>query len=140
MDSSIQEQIDSFCQQGDEHLNAGAFKKALKAYESALELIPTPRENYSQSTWIFTAIGEVHYFCERYLKALQSFHCALQCPDGLGNPLIHFRLGQVHYDIYELEKAADELTRAYMGAGREIFDDEDPKYYTFLKTPISIEE
>ena len=38
-------------------------------------------------------------------------------------------------DRFELgnePRAADELMRAYMGAGPEIFADEDPKYIEFL--------
>ena len=32
--------------------------------------------------------------------------------------------------------AADELARAYMGAGTEIFENDDPKYLEFLKTKL----
>ncbi len=35
-----------------------------------------------------------------------------------------------------IEKAADELTRAYIGAGIEIFMENDPKYLEFLETNI----
>jgi hypothetical protein len=34
-----------------------------------------------------------------------------------------------------MDRAADELTRAYMGAGDEIFQDAE-KYFAFLKTRI----
>jgi hypothetical protein len=54
------------------------------------------------------------------------------------NPLIHLRLGQLYHEGGKLEKAADELARAYMGAGGDIFIREDPKYFEFLKTKIII--
>ena len=44
------------------------------------------------------------------------------------------RLGQCHFELGELDRAADELMRAYMGAGSDIFKDQDPKYIEFLNT------
>lgn len=35
-------------------------------------------------------------------------------------------------------EAADELTRAYMGGGIDIFMEDDPKYLEFLETRISL--
>ena len=58
----------------------------------------------------------------------------MHCPDAIGNPFLHFRLGQVLYDDAQLDAAADELMRAYMGAGPEVFASEDPKYLQFLQT------
>jgi hypothetical protein len=37
-------------------------------------------------------------------------------------------------DAGEPDAAADELIRAYMGAGQEIFASEDRRYLDFLKT------
>ena len=34
--------------------------------------------------------------------------------------------------------AADELARAYTGAGREIFADQDPRYLEFLATRMAV--
>ena len=64
----------------------------------------------------------------------EALSLALTCPGGLGNPFIHMRLGQLAYDAGELDAAADELMRAYMGAGDAIFENEDRKYLTFLGT------
>ena len=35
-----------------------------------------------------------------------------------------------------LDRSADELARAYMGAGTSIFANEDAKYSAFLKTRL----
>lgn len=58
----------------------------------------------------------------------------MHCPDGIGNPFLHLRLGQVLFDQGDQDAAADELARAYMGAGPEIFDHEEPRYFAFLST------
>jgi hypothetical protein len=62
----------------------------------------------------------------------------VQCPKGLGNPYIHSRLGQLYLEQNNVDKAADELTRAYMGGGIDIFMEDDPKYLEFLETRISL--
>jgi hypothetical protein len=57
----------------------------------------------------------------------------MHCPKAIGNPFLHLRLGQCQFELGNLDRAADELARAYMGAGLEIFDSEDAKYFEFLK-------
>jgi hypothetical protein len=40
--------------------------------------------------------------------------------------------------LVNLKKAAEELTRAYSIEGEEIFEEENSKYFEFLKTKIRI--
>ena len=54
---------------------------------------------------------------------------------AIGNPFLHLRLGQCHFELGNLDGAADELARAYMSAGDEIFVGAD-KYFAFLKTRL----
>ena len=42
------------------------------------------------------------------------------------------RLGQCEFELGNMQRAVDELLRAYMGAGIEIFQTEHPKYFAFL--------
>jgi hypothetical protein len=42
------------------------------------------------------------------------------------------------FELGDLPHANDNLTRAYMGAGEEIFAQEDKKYFEHLKTIIKI--
>lgn len=60
---------------------------------------------------------------------------AMQCPAAIGNPFLHLRLGQCQFELGNLDRAADELARAYMGAGADIFEGAD-KYFAFLKTRL----
>jgi hypothetical protein len=46
--------------------------------------------------------------------------------------------GEVLFDAGELSAAADELMRAYMAEGAEIFAAENPRYLAFLKTRAKI--
>jgi hypothetical protein len=80
----------------------------------------------------------MHFHLRSYEKVFRCFNNAVQCPGGLGNPFVHLRLGQAQFELGNLVKAADELTRGYMGAGLDIFMEDDPKYLEFLETKIEI--
>jgi hypothetical protein len=71
-------------------------------------------------------------------RTFKCFFNAVQCPKGLGNPFIHLRLGQAYYELGNLDKATDELTRAHVGGGLRIFLEDAPKYLEFLETRIKI--
>ena len=111
-----------------------SFDAAIQSFKKAYSLIPEPKKEWEESTWVLTAIGETYFFTEDYKNALDPLLDAINCPEGLGNQLLHFRLGQVYYELGSLNDAAENLMRAYMGAGIDIFDDEDNKYLDFLKT------
>lgn len=52
----------------------------------------------------------------------------LHCPGAIGNPSIHMRLGQVEFELGNLERVAEELARAYLQQGQNVSASEDPKY------------
>lgn len=123
---------------GDDLVKAGQLEAAKEKYIAALKLLPENHREWEAATWIYVAIGDVHFRMGNYEKAFKCFFNAVQCPKGLGNPYIHLRLGQLYFEQGSLDKAADELTRAYMGAGMKIFMEDDPKYLEFLETRIEI--
>ena len=121
---------------GDSLVKRQEFEKAFACYRDALNLVPDPAEEWEATTWILAAIGDLYFLQRKVDKALSAFEDAVQCPGGLGNPFIHLRLGQCYFDLGKLDRAADELTRAYMGAGREILETENGKYLQFLETRL----
>jgi hypothetical protein len=66
---------------------------------------------------------------ERARTALQD---AMHCPGAIGNPYIHLRLGETQFELGNIDRAKDELARAYMGGGDEVFEGDDPKYLRFI--------
>ncbi|WP_068621368.1 tetratricopeptide repeat protein [Paenibacillus tuaregi] len=138
LSDSTHAEITALCKQGDDLVRAGDLDAGKKNYIAALRLLPADHREWEAATWIYVAIGDVHFKTKSYDKAFKCFFNAVQCPKGLGNPYIHLRLGQMYYEQENLEKAADELTRAYMGAGIAIFMEDDPKYLEFLETKIEI--
>lgn len=136
--NEIYEEITLLCQHGDELANNNTLEEAKSRYISALKLLPDPVNDWEAATWIYVAIGDIHFKNGNYEKCFKCFYNAVQCPKGLGNPFIHLRLGQAYYELDDIDKAKDELARAYMGAGEDIFDEDDSKYFTFLKCHIEI--
>jgi tetratricopeptide (TPR) repeat protein len=133
LDEKIYSQITALSESGDQFVEQENFLDAIEKYREALALIPKPIENWDASTWVLTALGETCFFQEDYPHALEYLKMAMHCPEGIGNPLIHLRLGQVQMELGIQEKAKDELLRAYMGGGMEVFEGEDSKYFELIR-------
>lgn len=131
--SKIHKEITRLCEEGDKLLKADQRTEAWKCYLQALDMLPEPMTQWEAATWILATLGDLIFLGGHYEKAMDAFEDAVRCPGGLGNPFIHLRLGQIAYELKDMERAADELTRAYMGAGREIFEKENPKYFKLLE-------
>jgi hypothetical protein len=134
LDPDIYEEIKRCCAKGDELAAAKAFKEALSEYNKAWELVPDPKNEWNASTWILAAIADAAFLAGFKASAREALHYAMTCPGAIGNPLLHLRYGEVLFDAGELDAAADELMRAYMSEGAEIFAAEDPRYLGFLRT------
>ena len=134
LDDSIHDNITDLCEQGDALAAEGGQRGALSHYRQAWAMLPEPKNDWDAATWILSAIGDAHFGLREYPDAITALQVALKCPDGLGNPFIHLRLGEAHFESGNQDRAGDELTRAYMAAGRDIFEGEDPKYVTFLRS------
>ncbi|MGE3807420.1 MAG: hypothetical protein AB7K24_22375 [Gemmataceae bacterium] len=130
----VHDKITLLSEEGNQLADKGDDAAALQKYKEAWELIPDDKANWEASTWILASTGEVFFRQRNFEKALNLFLRAVQGPNGLGNPYIHLRIGQLQFEAGNLKGAGDNLTRAYMGAGEEIFEREDPKYLTYLRT------
>lgn len=129
--------IERLCAEGDRFMEQGDLAEAYKRYVDALGLVPEPIEAYEASTWILAALGDLYFQAKDYRQTVTVLSDAMHCPGAIGNPFLHLRLGQAQLEVGNEERAADELCRAYMGAGSELFDEDDPKYFAFLKTKIA---
>ena len=132
----VHEKITSLSAKGDNLAEKGKYSEALAIYWEAWDLLPEPKTNWDAATWLLVAIGDANFLSEDYVAGKDNLSQAMHCPDAIGNPFIHMRLGQCQLELNNLDRAADELARAYMGGGYEIFEDDDKKYFEFLKTKL----
>lgn len=133
---AVMADIERHCAEGDRLVEQGQPGEAYQSYMAALRLVPEPAESFEATTWILAALGDLYFHAGDFPQAVTVLSDAMHCPGAIGNPFLHLRLGQAQLEVGNAERAADELSRAYMGGGSEIFDEDDPKYFAFLKTRL----
>jgi len=133
---ALHNKITQLSKEGDDFAEHGRYREAVEKYLQAFESLPEPKTDWEACTWLLVAIGDANFKGKHYEHAKAALSDAMHCPGAIGNPFIHLRLGQSQFELGNMERANDELVRAYMGAGKEIFMNEDPKYFTHLKTVL----
>lgn len=122
----IYQQVEALSEEGNELSDEGDDEGAEAVWRQALDLLPEPKTKWSAYTWLTTSIGEASYFQSNYADAAQMLFDALNGPDAHENPFVHYMLGKALWQIGEDEdRAIDELLRAYMLDGVDIFDGDE---------------
>ncbi len=132
----IYEKVNDLTENAENALNEGDDETAKELYLTALILIPEPRKEYEQSTFIYAGLGDIAFFDQEYEEALKYFAMAIECAEAEGNPFLELRLGQCYYQLDDDARAKDHLHNAYEIEGEEIFDDEDEEYFDLIKDMI----
>jgi tetratricopeptide (TPR) repeat protein len=130
----IHAEIQRLSAEGDALANEREYSEAISVYWKAWDLLPEPKTEWEAATWLLAAIGDANFLDRDYNAGKDNLTNAMHCPGTIGNPFLHLRLGQCQFELGDLDRAADELMRAYMGAGNDIFKDQDPKYLRFLQS------
>ncbi|VVE50827.1 hypothetical protein PCO31110_04736 [Pandoraea communis] len=138
LDVSTHEEIKALCAKGDRLAEAKSYEAAIAEYNKAWSLVPDPKNEWQASTWILAAIADACFLAGYKTSAREALEFAMTCPEAVGNPFLHLRLGQVLLDDGEEDVAANELMRAYMGGGEEIFASEDARYLDFVNTKAKL--
>lgn len=129
--------IKDLSKKGDALAEEEKYNEAIDIYWEAFDLIPDPKKQWDTTTWVLTAIGDALFLGDKFDVALDNLNSAMSCPGAIGNPFLHLRLGQCHFELGNTDKAADELTRAFSIEGEEIFSLDDPKYLKFVQERMS---
>ncbi|AIF45971.1 tetratricopeptide repeat protein [Dyella japonica] len=134
--ADVHQKIEDLSSEGDRLAGLSQFEDAFKTYSDAWQLIPEPKTSWDASTWLLVAMGDAAFLAGKFITGRNTFGYALHCPNGFGNPFIHLRLGQCELELGNVDDAVENLTRAYALEGKEIFERDDPKYFTFLQSTI----
>ena len=133
---AIVEKIAALSDAGNALVEEGKYGEAVDKYVDALELLPAPITDWEACTSLLSAIGDANFRSGNYEQARAALSDAMHCPGAIGTPFIHMRLGQSQFELGNMDRAADELARAYLQEGLAIFEDEDPKYVAFIKSRL----
>lgn len=136
LERNLEVKIKEICDEGDVLIEMGDLKEAFQNFSEALSLIPEPKQDYCVTAGILAGLGDVYFHSKSFSQGQEVLADAMHCVGAIGSPFLHLRLGQCQFELGNMDRAADELTRAYMGAGKAIFEHEDPKYFEFLRTKI----
>lgn len=136
--TDIHNRIIALTDQGNGLADDGAYQEALAEFEKAWDLLPSPKHAWEAATWILVALGDMHFMMQDFVEAYKPLSKAIVkgYPGVLDNPFVRLRRGQCLLELGREEEAAQELASAYMLGGYEVFTNEQPKYFAFLKSRI----
>lgn len=136
LDDALHARIVAHTDAGNLRCDREDYRGAIDDYAKALALLPAPVEEWEAATWILTALGDCRFLLGEFDAARTDLRRALQAPGGDEIGFVYLRLGQCEFECNDLAAAGDALARAYMSDGAEGFEDEDPKYYDWLRTKM----
>jgi len=137
LSDEIYKEVQTLSNEGNDFFEKRQFLRALQKYKAALSLVPEPKTKWEASTWLYTSIGDVNFSEENFSVAKENYYNALNCPNAIQNPYINLSLGQTLYEMEKFEQSGKFLMIAYMSEGKDIFEDEDPKYLESIADLIS---
>jgi tetratricopeptide (TPR) repeat protein len=137
----LQSELDELAEEGNKYFDNNEYDKALEIWKRALDLIPEPKKRISETVWFLTSIGDIYFLQGKYEEAFDNFEDARNnlSGEGINNPFILLRLGQSAFELEKKELATENLLRAYMLEGKEIFEEDDKKYFEFLKSNVDLD-
>ena len=137
----LQSELDELAEEGNKYFDNNQYDKALEIWKRALDLIPEPKKRISETVWFLTSIGDIYFLQGKYEEAFDNFEDARNnlSGEGINNPFILLRLGQSAFELEKKELATENLLRAYMLEGKEIFEEDDKKYFEFLKSNVDLD-
>ena len=139
LDDRIYAEVKKLSAEGNELFEQDRFEEAIEKFESAYHLLPEPRHQWEASSWIQAGAGDAYFFAGNYQEAYDHFSLALRSAGGMDTGFVWLRIGQSMFELkLDEKKTLDALLSAYMMEGEKIFDDEDEKYFNFLKENVDL--
>lgn len=111
----------------------GVYIDTIPLLIDTLNLLPDPKSQWEAATQLYAGLGDSCYQEGILEDAELSMRQALLCPNGKENPLVWAVLGQSLFDQGRFGEASEALLSAYMLDGKDVFEDEDPKYLKLLE-------
>ena len=109
------------------------YRPALKKFWKAFDLLPEPKTQYPAGTWLLVSIGDINFQVGNYKGGVETLNRAKTFFEAADNPFLHFRLAQCCFEEGDNASAMKEIELAFAEDGAAIFEDEDPKYWSFFE-------
>jgi tetratricopeptide (TPR) repeat protein len=128
-DDAIMAEIDKAYQ----NKNAGRWEEAEKHYLHSWKLFPEPKYGWGMSQMMLYFLAEFYLEWKKYDLAKKWAQEVFKCEPNPGDGTPYLFLGKIHYEEGQLDEARKHFEKAHEVSGRRVFQDEDPKYFKFLK-------
>lgn len=127
--------IVEYCKFADGFCDKGKFKKAIKLYKKAWDLLPEPKEKWEAAVWIYSSVGDAYFFMKDYHSALYFFKQLYDFFEVV-NEFVLIRYGECLWELGLKDESKKYIFEAYMLGGRELFIYENSKYLSCIKDMI----
>lgn len=110
--------------------------KAQGHFLAAMRRLPEPLGRWNAAGWLLLALGHACVVRADWPLARQVLTDAMWSPGVFGNPWAHRLKGQAHFALQELDRAADDLLRAYQSVGHAILEGTPPGCLTLIEETV----
>jgi tetratricopeptide (TPR) repeat protein len=128
---TISGRVERLCAEGEAFAAQQRYAAAALRFTTAFRLLPRPQDRWSVTPRLLAAMVDICFAAGDLESARHAALAALDCPDVNDNPALRMKLGAIYFEEGNLEAARAEFALALSRGGREVFDDEDPKYWDF---------
>jgi tetratricopeptide (TPR) repeat protein len=129
--AKLQAKMNELAEESNSLMEEEKYTEAIAVFRRGLELLPQPWEKWSATVWFLCGIGDAQWFAGDHQGGRDTWRDALLY-GGQGNPFVHLRRGQTHFELGDRDEAANELLRALLLGGEKIFADEPRQYWKFI--------
>jgi tetratricopeptide (TPR) repeat protein len=131
--------VEQLCSEGDAFVTSARYDAAVLRYTTAFRLMPRPQDRWTTTPRIFASIIDACFGKGDFVTAREAVMAALECPGVDTNPALRLKLGEILYEQGQFSAAREQLKYALEHGGREVFEDEDEKYWLFLSQSLGVE-
>ena len=141
MPESIDRLVRALKKDADNLQMKGKNKLAIGKYNEAISILPDPVDQWKYIRILWGSIADIYVVMNDYQAALEYFRQIMKLPLSVGDYDYHARIGLIHYEMGSMEKAKDELMRAYLLKGEDAFKYMgDAKYFELIKPIVEDKE
>jgi tetratricopeptide (TPR) repeat protein len=134
----ITDKVGLLIQQGNALQGMSKYREALKPYMEAYLLLPQPKEDWDVSATLFKALGDCNFNLQEYGTADYFYNQVLLAVDGYESAEAWLGIGKSRFELGDMKKAQEAFLNAYMLAGKDIYTDNDIKYFKFLRSSVPL--
>ena len=128
LEPALEKRLKAHCAQGYTLYDQGDFNAALRAFYQAWLLLPKPQTQFTEASWVLTALADAYQRAGKPALALEAAQSALCCEGAENNTVALMRKGQAQWDLGDTAAARVTLYKVYGRQGARAFEGERPEY------------